>query len=130
MRSYLIRYLVACVLACEMTTLIAQSDAFGREAVSSYERESAAAGPYAFEAHYETWRDAKRRRDLPVKIIAPAGLTGPAPIIVHSHGLGGSVEGGRDWGEHWASHGYIVLHVQHPGSDEPVWKNKEGGPRA
>jgi predicted dienelactone hydrolase len=47
------------------------------------------------------------------------------PVIIFSHGLGGSREGGELWGRHWAGHGYIVVHLQHPGSDESVWKGKQ-----
>jgi predicted dienelactone hydrolase len=118
MRSYLVRYLVACLLACAMTMIIAQSDAFAR----GYD----VPGPQTVDVRHEVWRDAVRGRDLPVKIVAPMKIQGTAPAIVHSHGLGGSVEGGKEWGEHWASHGYIVIHVQHPGSDESIWKTQEG----
>jgi predicted dienelactone hydrolase len=69
----------------------------------------------------EEWHDASRSRVLPVKLYVPAGA-GPFPIIVFSHGLGGSREGGRAWGEFWASHGYLCIHLQHPGSDETLWK--------
>jgi len=46
-----------------------------------------------------------------------------------SHGLGGSRSGGATWGEHWASHGFAVIHVQHPGSDEALWRDKPVGER-
>jgi len=65
------------------------------------------------------WRDAGRNRTVPVKVFAPRG-TAAAPVILFSHGLGGSREGGSLWGEHWASRGYLVIHLQHPGSDEAV----------
>src|SRR5258706_7929845 len=47
------------------------------------------------------------------------------PVIICSHGLGGSGEGGALGGRHGASHGYIVVHLQHIGSDEAVWKDKK-----
>ena len=40
-----------------------------------------------------------------------------------SHGLGGSREGSKFLGERWAARGYFTVFVQHPGSDESVWKN-------
>jgi predicted dienelactone hydrolase len=49
-------------------------------------------------------------------------------VVLFSHGLGGSRDGGSVWAEHWASHGYLVLHLQHPGSDESLWKNRAGNP--
>ncbi|MCY7386744.1 MAG: hypothetical protein LH481_01560, partial [Burkholderiales bacterium] len=35
---------------------------------------------------------------------------------------GGNREGGKRWAAHWASHGYVVVAMQHPGSDESLWK--------
>jgi predicted dienelactone hydrolase len=67
-----------------------------------------------------TWHDAARNRDLPVRIYAPASGAGPFPVIIFSHGLGGSREGYSYLGEYWASHGFISVHVQHPGSDSGV----------
>lgn len=72
----------------------------------------------------QVWRDATRGRDVPVRIRLPEG-DGPVPLVLFSHGLGGSVEGGRLWGEHWASHGFAVIHLQHPGSDTSVWRGQE-----
>ena len=40
-----------------------------------------------------------------------------------SHGLGGSRKGSKFLGERWAARGYLAVFVQHPGSDEFVWKN-------
>ena len=69
-------------------------------------------------ATFETeWRDSARDRVVPVKIYYPSDATVPCPVIVFSHGLGGSREGYRYLGEAWAAHGYISVHVQHAGSD-------------
>lgn len=67
----------------------------------------------------ETWYDAARSREIPVRMRWPdaAGRTGPRPVVVFSHGLGGSREGGEVWGAAWAAAGFAVLHLQHPGSD-------------
>jgi dienelactone hydrolase len=51
------------------------------------------------------------------------------PTVLFSHGLGGSRGGGLEWGEQWASRGFAVIHVQHPGSDESLWKDKPAGER-
>ena len=59
---------------------------------------------------------ARGGRNLPVKLRLPAG-DGPWPWVIHSHGLGGSRDGGLVWGRAWAAAGVAVLHVQHPGSD-------------
>jgi len=79
-----------------------------------------APGPFRTEVHDVRWRDAIRHRDLPLRIRVP-DASGPRGVILFSHGLGGSVDGGRIWGEQWASHGFVVIHLQHPGSDEAVW---------
>lgn len=74
----------------------------------------------------ETWTDAARSRDIPVRLRWPAG-EGPCALVIHSHGLGGSRAGGAAWGEAWQAAGLAVLHLQHPGSDTAVWQ--QGGLR-
>ena len=69
-----------------------------------------------------TIRDAARDRDIPIKVYLPAG-TSPAPVLLFSHGLGGSREGNAFLGKHWAGRGYVAVFVQHPGSDTSVWKD-------
>lgn len=72
----------------------------------------------------EDWQDRARNRTLPVKVFAPVGTTGPLPVVIFSHGMGGSREGGGYIGEHLAAHGYVAVHVQHPGTDESVWQGQ------
>jgi pimeloyl-ACP methyl ester carboxylesterase len=73
-----------------------------------------------------TWHDAGRNRDVPVKIYYPTGPQAPqsSPVIVFSHGLGGSRQGYAYLGEAWAAHGYISVHPQHAGSDEAVFRSE------
>ncbi|MBN1910639.1 MAG: dienelactone hydrolase [Pirellulales bacterium] len=73
-----------------------------------------------------TVHDADRKRDIPIRIYLPAakGKPVPAPVVLFSHGLGGSRAGAGYLGEHWAGRGYVVVCLQHPGSDEAVWKNE------
>lgn len=72
------------------------------------------------------WRDAARQRTLPVKCYLPVLRPGAAapPVILFSHGLGGSRTGYSYLGRYWAEHGLAVVHLQHPGSDETVWRGK------
>lgn len=90
-------------------------------APTQYKRE---AGPYRVEAVLFDWRDAKRNREVPVKVYFPAAGRGPFPVIVLSHGAGGSREGYEYLGRHWASHGYVSIHPQHLGSDEQIWRGR------
>jgi dienelactone hydrolase len=45
----------------------------------------------------------------------------PLPLVVFSHGLGGSREGYSYLGKYWAAHGIASLHLQHAGSDRSIW---------
>lgn len=75
--------------------------------------------------------DPGRDRSIPVRIRMPEnGLLsagGRAPVILFSHGLGGSVDAGTLFAREWARAGFLVVHVQHPGSDQSVWKGQPGG---
>lgn len=82
---------------------------------------SALGGP-ALAAEDPTWLDVARSRSLPLRVRWPDG-DGPCALIVHSHGLGGSREGGDRWGRAWQQAGFAVLHVQHAGSDTDVLRS-------
>lgn len=73
----------------------------------------------AFSTTDFTWHDASRDRDVPARIYAPTS-GGPCPVIIFSHGLGGSDKGYAYLGEYWAAHGFISVHVQHLGSDSGI----------
>jgi predicted dienelactone hydrolase len=63
------------------------------------------------------WNDPGRDgRTVPVRVRMPDG-TGKVPVILFSHGLGGSTDSGRAWAEAWAASGFLVVNLQHPGSD-------------
>jgi predicted dienelactone hydrolase len=68
-----------------------------------------------------TVHDAVRNRDIPVRIYLPANEK-PEPVVLFSHGLGGSRSGSKFLGDRWAARGYVAVFVQHPGSDDAVWK--------
>ncbi|MDI4632590.1 alpha/beta hydrolase [Pelomonas sp. V22] len=70
------------------------------------------------------WQDATRQRAVPVRLYWPARAAagqGRVPLVVFSHGLGGSRQGYSYLGRYWASQGYASLHVQHVGSDRQLW---------
>jgi predicted dienelactone hydrolase len=70
-----------------------------------------------------TVHDDNRARDIPVRIYLPTS-TNAAPLVLFSHGLGGARTGCVYLGEHWAARGYVAVFLQHPGSDEAVWKDQ------
>ena len=75
-------------------------------------------------AHVDlTVHDAARNRDIPVRVYLPTN-TAPEPVVLFSHGLGGSRAGSVFLGEHWAARGYVAVVLQHPGSDDSVWKDE------
>jgi pimeloyl-ACP methyl ester carboxylesterase len=69
------------------------------------------------------WLDAARKREVPVRLYLPQAAAARArvPLVVFSHGIGGSRRGYRYLGEHFAGHGVASLHLQHVGSDRQVW---------
>ena len=70
----------------------------------------------------ETWHDPTRMRDLPLRLRFPAA-PGPWPVVLYSHGLGGSRQGGDAWATAWQAAGLAVIHLQHPGSDTDVLRS-------
>ncbi len=85
-------------------------------------------GTLRAQALRETWRgiwhDSSRNRDIPVLLRLPQ-TPGPRPLVILSHGLGGSREGLGYLGRALAEADYVALHLQHPGSDAAVWREAE-----
>lgn len=67
--------------------------------------------------------DGKRDRTIPIRVFLPLDGKTPAPVVLFSHGLGGSREMGAYLGKHWAGRGYAAVFLQHPGSDTSVWQD-------
>lgn len=78
---------------------------------------------YTVKISEEIWHDDARNRDVPVRIYLPQtggggiAISARHPVIVLSHGLGGSGTNYTYFGEHMASHGYLVIAPTHAGSD-------------
>ena len=66
-------------------------------------------------------------RVIALKLYVPEAQ-GPFPLIVWSHGLGGSVDGAAFISRYLCAHGYVLLHIQHPGTDSSLWEGKPGHP--
>ncbi|NBS31954.1 MAG: dienelactone hydrolase, partial [Planctomycetia bacterium] len=69
-----------------------------------------------------TVADRDRDRVIPLLVSLPEPSK-PAPVILFSHGLGGSREGCGYLREHWSARGYAAVFLQHPGSDASVWRD-------
>jgi predicted dienelactone hydrolase len=58
--------------------------------------------------------DAARDRQVPLKIYYPQQeRPGGYPVVIFSHGSGGSKDGYEYLGRFWAENGYVVIHVTH-----------------
>jgi predicted dienelactone hydrolase len=73
--------------------------------------------------------DQARDREVPIRVYLPPDNAGepkrtPQPVVLFSHGLGGSRAGSPFLAKHWAARGYVAVFLQHPGSDESVWKDQ------
>ena len=69
------------------------------------------------------WLDTTRQRPVPVRLYLPASASAarPVPLVVFSHGIGGSRRSYSYLGSHFASEGFASLHLQHVGSDRGLW---------
>ncbi|MFQ5722923.1 MAG: alpha/beta hydrolase family protein [Terriglobia bacterium] len=93
--------------------LLAVSGGVRAQDTTGYQPED---GPYALQEVEElVLHDAARGKDLPLRIHYPEE-GGPYPVIVFSHGAGGSKECCAALMRHWASHGYVVIQVTHADS--------------
>lgn len=85
-------------------------------------------------------RDPTRDRDIPLRVYLPrfeedrsSGITrelsadtsipAAVPVLLFSHGLGGSRDACQYLGKHWSSRNYVAVFMQHAGSDETVWSD-------
>jgi len=76
-----------------------------------------------FSAQSFDWIDSQRQRRVPAKLYLPTtqSAVGSVPLVLFSHGIGGSRDGYSYLGRYFAAHGYASLHVQHVGSDRQLW---------
>lgn len=67
--------------------------------------------------------DADQQRDIPVLVYLPSEKAN-SPVVMFSHGLGGMRTMCAYLGNHWAARGFVAVFLQHPGSDDSVWRDK------
>jgi predicted dienelactone hydrolase len=77
-------------------------------------------GNWTFDTRDIEWIDARRQRAVPARLYLPRAVQ-PVPLIVFSHGIGGSRLGYTWLGQSVARHGIASLHLQHVGSDRQLW---------
>jgi predicted dienelactone hydrolase len=105
---------------------LACTTALGARAQGQSPADSSAASEDLRTNPFETldldWLDSARERPVPARLYLPmAAAATPLPLVLFSHGLGGSRRGYSWLGQHFASQGMASLHVQHVGSDRDVW---------
>lgn len=80
-------------------------------------------------ARDELMDTARDNRPVKIKVYYPVNHTMTnLPVIVWSHGLGGSADGAAFLSRFMAAHGYVMVHVQHLGTDSSIWEGKPGHP--
>lgn len=70
------------------------------------------------------FEDKTRGRTVPYRLYLPEPLAGSHPVILVSHGVGGARTSMPYLGRALAEHGYVAVHLQHPGSDDSVWRGE------
>lgn len=75
------------------------------------------------------WIDQARSRPVPARLYWPTTAMAEVsvPLVVFSHGIGGSRQGYSYLGKHWSTRGVASLHVQHVGSDAALWRGNPFG---
>lgn len=105
---------------------LACATALGARAQGQGAADSSGAAPEGRNSAFETldldWLDPARERPVPARLYVPmVAAATPLPLVLFSHGLGGSRRGYSWLGQHFAGQGMASLHVQHVGSDRDVW---------
>jgi dienelactone hydrolase len=121
-RRRCLRLGAAAALAALATTRAARAAADGAAAASAVASAAPPADTRRFQALDLDWADTARQRPVPVRLYLPEAATGErVPLVVFSHGIGGSRRGYTWLGQHAARHGIASLHLQHVGSDRTLW---------
>ncbi len=115
--------LLAALLVLAHGLAAAQADVARVQPAQAVASAPAGAADAAYSVQEFDWHDRRRDRAVPVRLYWPAQASAahPVPLIVFSHGIGGSRRGYTYLGQFWASQGYASLHLQHVGSDRTVW---------
>jgi dienelactone hydrolase len=110
---------VSCLasITCVAALLLAET------ALSQFTDWRTNSGPYAVESSLGQWEDSERdNRVVKWRAYLPR-VDRKVPVVIFSHGSGGSRDGNAMLGEHLASHGFAALHLQHEGSDIDAFRS-------
>jgi predicted dienelactone hydrolase len=100
---------LACLVAGCALLVKAPAPPFGSESALRF-----AAGPHRVETRNVVLEDIGRGRRLASTIWWPAGMSGPVPLVVQTHGFLANRTGGTYVARHLASRGYVVIAATHP----------------
>lgn len=117
--KYFALALALLLLAPQASQASQASQAPAAESALEKTRKTLPPGVTLLELHYT----ARPERRIPVWVYLPSDPR-PAPVILFSHGLGGSRTGYAYLGRHWSAAGYVVVMLQHPGSDDALWRGE------
>ncbi len=84
-------------------------------------------GKYSVKLQTEILKDVRRSRQFTADFYLPQGLSQAAPVIVFSHGLASDRQHFATLAKHLASHGFVAVTVEHPGSNLQKFKNLLAG---
>ncbi|MDX2144278.1 MAG: hypothetical protein SFV19_13060 [Rhodospirillaceae bacterium] len=115
-----------------MKTLVTTMMVVGLSACGTAPQQSSAfkpaLGPAEVQVTDIVLRDESQKKDLPLRVAYPSA-GGKYPIVVLSHGGGASKDDYTRAGDHWASHGYVVIAPTHKDSKSLGFDiAKAGGP--
>jgi predicted dienelactone hydrolase len=92
-------------------------------------------GPYRVLLKRGELTDASRQNEdrsqrvIPYKLYYPSDeRLSDCPVIIWSHGYGGSRDGAGFLARYLAGYGYALLHLTHTGTDSSLWEGKAGHP--
>ena len=122
-RRLLLRGSACALAAAALPTRAADPQTVGAPLPSPLAAPLAAPVAAPFGATDLDWVDTARQRPVPVRLYMPASAAPGRrpPLMVFSHGIGGSRRGYSYLGQHMAAHGVASLHLQHVGSDRSLW---------
>ncbi len=81
-------------------------------------------GLYSVGVQDLSWKTTFSPYFVQVQVYFPMECTVKCPVVIYSHGLGGTRSDFAYLAKRWASRGIITVLLEHPGSNIAVWKGK------